>query len=41
MSNFYNNMSNTQSNVSVTENGMTGYKTTNHAMLDFNFKTYS
>lgn len=38
---FYESMSNTMDNVSVTENGMVGYKTTNHELLDFNFKVSS
>lgn len=41
MGNFYDAMTNTTNNVSVTENGMVGYKTTNHALLDFNFKVAS
>lgn len=39
--NFYESMSNTMDNASVTENGMVGYKTTNHELLDFNFKVSS
>ena len=41
MENFYSKLQNTQNNVSVTENGMIGYKTTSHALLDFNFKVAS
>ena len=41
MSNFYEKIGSTLNNVSVTENGAVGYKTTNHAMLDFNFKVSS
>lgn len=41
MSDFYGKIKNTVDNVSATENGMTGYKTTNHALLDFNFKVSS
>ena len=37
MSNFYENLKNAQENVSVTENGMVGYKHTEHALVDFNF----
>lgn len=39
--NFYDSMKNTVDNVSITENGMVGYKTTNHELLDFNFKIAS
>ena len=38
MNNFYNNLKSVQDNVSITENGMQGYKHTDHAMVDFNFK---
>lgn len=41
MSNFYDQMKATQSNVSITENGMVGYKTEGHALVDFNFKVSS
>ena len=41
MSDFYSKLSQTQDNVSVTENGMAGYKTTNHSLVDFNFKVSS
>ena len=41
MSDFYSNLKNTQDNVSVTENGMQGYKHTEHALTDFNFKVSS
>lgn len=41
MKNFYEEMTATQDNVSVTENGMIGYKTTYHDLLDFNFKVSS
>ena len=41
MENFYDKVKSTQDNVSVSENGMVGYKTTNHALLDFNFKVAS
>lgn len=39
--NFYDELKATQENVSVTENGMTGYKTTRHALADFNFQVAS
>jgi len=39
--NFYDKIQETQDNVSFTENGMQGYKTTNHALLDFNFSVSS
>ena len=39
--NFYDELKANQDNVSVTENGMTGYKTTRHALADFNFKVAS
>jgi len=38
VNNFYNNLKEVQENVSITENGMQGYKHTDHAMVDFNFK---
>ena len=38
---FYGTMKRVQNNVSVTENGMTGYKTTFHPLLDMNFKISS
>lgn len=38
---FYSKMKQTVDNVSVTENGMTGYKTTYHPLLDMNFKISS
>lgn len=38
---FYNKMQQTVNNVSVTENGMVGYKTTYHPLLDMNFKITS
>lgn len=38
---FYGTMKKVQNNVSVTENGMTGYKTTFHPLLDMNFKISS
>lgn len=38
---FYNKMNETVNNVSVTENGMVGYKTTYHPLLDMNFKIAS
>lgn len=41
MENFYDKVQDTQDNVSITENGMAGYKTTKHALLDFNFKVAS
>lgn len=41
MNDFYSKIGNTVDNVSVTENGAIGYRTTNHAMLDFNFKIAS
>ena len=41
MSNFYDTMQKVQTNVSVTENGMVGYKTTYHPLLDMNFKVSS
>lgn len=39
--NFYEKMNQTVDNVSVTENGMVGYKTTYHPLLDMNFKISS
>lgn len=39
--NFYEAMNQTQTNASVTENGMTGYKTTYHPLVDMNFKLAS
>ena len=41
MTNFYDAIKQTQRNVSVTENGNVGYKTTYHPLLDFNFKVSS
>ena len=41
MADFYGTMKKVQDNVSVTENGMTGYKTTYHPLLDMNFKISS
>lgn len=41
MSDFYSTLQATQANVSVTENGAIGYKTTNHPLSDFNFKVAS
>ena len=41
MANFYDTMKKVQNNVSVTENGMEGYKTTYHPLLDLNFKVTS
>ena len=41
MSDFYNKMKGVQENVSYTENGMAGYKHTDHALVDFNFKVSS
>ena len=38
---FYGTMKKVQNNVSVTENGMQGYKTTFHPLLDMNFKISS
>ena len=38
---FYSKMNETVNNVSVTENGMVGYKTTYHPLLDMNFKIAS
>ena len=38
---FYGTMQKVQNNVSVTENGMEGYKTTFHPLLDMNFKVTS
>ena len=38
---FYGTMKKVQNNVSVTENGMEGYKTTFHPLLDMNFKITS
>lgn len=38
---FYSKMNETANNVSVTENGMVGYKTTYHPLLDMNFKIAS
>lgn len=39
--NFYGKMQNVKENVSYTENGMEGYKHTDHALVDFNFKVAS
>lgn len=41
MSDFYSNMKAVKENVSITENGMEGYKHTEHALTDFNFKVAS
>lgn len=41
MSDFYSKMKSTQDNTSITENGAVGYKTTRHALADFNFKVAS
>ena len=41
MSDFYSNMKEVTDNVSYTENGMEGYKHTDHALTDFNFKIAS
>lgn len=41
MSNFYENLQKTQDNMSYTENGMQGYKHTEHALTDFNFAASS
>lgn len=41
MSDFYSKIGATQDNVSITENGAVGYKTTNHSLADFNFKVSS
>ena len=41
MNDFYSKLNATQSNVSITENGAVGYKTTSHALVDFNFKVSS
>ena len=41
MSNFFEKLKDVQENVSVTEKGMKGYKHTNHALVDFNFKVSS
>lgn len=41
MNDFYSKIASTVDNVSITENGAVGYKTTSHAMLDFNFKIAS
>lgn len=38
---FYDKIQQTQSNVNITENGMVGYKTTYHPLLDMNFKITS
>lgn len=38
---FYGTMKKVQNNVSITENGMEGYKTTFHPLLDMNFKITS
>ena len=38
---FYNKMNETVNNVSITENGMMGFKTTYHPLLDMNFKIAS
>ena len=40
-SNFYGKMQDVKENVSYTENGMEGYKHTEHALTDFNFKVAS
>ena len=40
-SNFYGKMKDVRENVSITENGMQGYKHTEHALTDFNFKVAS
>lgn len=40
-SNFYGKMQDVKENVSYTENGMEGYKHTDHALVDFNFKVAS
>ena len=40
-SNFYAKMQDVKENVSITENGMQGYKHTDHALTDFNFKVSS
>lgn len=39
--NFYGKMVDVKENVSITENGMEGYKHTDHALVDFNFKVAS
>jgi len=39
--NFYAKMADVKENVSYTENGMAGYKHTDHALVDFNFKVSS
>lgn len=39
--NFYENLKGTVDNVSITENGAVGYKRTEHALTDFNFKVAS
>ena len=39
--NFYGKMVDVKENVSITENGMEGYKHTDHALTDFNFKITS
>lgn len=41
MSDFYSKMKDVSENVSYTENGMEGYKHTDHALTDFNFKVAS
>lgn len=41
MSDFYANLQKTQDNVSITENGAVGYKTTGKELVDFNFKVSS
>ncbi len=41
MADFYGTMQKVQDNVSITENGMSGYKTTYHPLLDMNFKVTS
>lgn len=41
MSSFYTKLNTTVNNTSVTENGMVGYKTTTHALADFNYKIAS
>ena len=41
MSDFYSNLKANQDNVSTTENGMQGYKATEHALTDFNFNVAS
>lgn len=41
MSDFYSKLQTTLDNVSITENGAVGYKTTEHALADFNYKISS